>query len=781
MITDADGSYTFTISDRTDSIAISMVGYLPMIKRVLKEPEQVINFEVQVNNAGLNEVVITAKSKYTKAQRLIKKVINAKEHNNSYNSNSFQCEVYDKIEFDLKNIPGRIQHNLLLKPLRFAFDNMDSSADKQKFLPIYLSETMADFYYQRNPEKQRYDYKAIRSSGVDNKSILAYIDGLYKKINIYSNLIKLVDINFVSPIATNALSLYTYHIQDTLYIDNHRCIQVQFSPATFGTNTFNGFMWITDSTYAIKSVVMHMDKNANINWVNKFQITQEFELNGDKYYPDKNVLMIDLNLPAMKGSGVIATKTTLFRNVVLNNNHIDTAFRKPAKDITGIDVKQGDNTYWDANRFEPLTKSEKFVYHLMDTITKIPIIVTYGKILDAASSGYYTLGKFDIGNLYNFYSSDRIEGSRFDLGFKTNSSFRKNYQFRTYAGYSTKDNRIRYAISSLFVLNRSKWSTLKFKYSNDIAASYDHDDELDQNSIFGSLLRRVKSTQLRLINNEEANVRLNKFFNNGLAINLEAKASSLTPYFNVYYTYGKFLPYTTPGDYSSYHTNQVTASVRYAYREKYITQHFRRGSLGSNYPIITLSYTKGFKVNSGILKSDFVYDKVGLEVTHDFTDGRIGQLSYTVAAGYTKGILPIILLDVQKGNDTYYYNTYAFNNMNRFEFVTDRYIRILVEQNFQSFPFNYVPLVRKFKWRTIATFRGVMGDMTEQNKIANGYYDSTISYHFTVPSKTPYTEVGLGIENIFHLLRLDAVWRLNYLDNPGVEKFGIKGSILFKF
>ena len=284
-----------------------------------------------------------------------------------------------------------------------------------------------------------------------------------------------------------------------------------------------------------------------------------------------------------------------------------------------------------------------------------------------------------------------------------------------------------------------------------------------------------------MINNEEASIHYNKYFNNGFAVNIEAKASSLTPYFNVYYTYGKFLPFVTPGDYSRYQTNQVTASIRYAYREKFITQHFRRGSLGSNYPIITLNYTKGFKLNNGLLKSDFDYDKAGLEITQDFTDGRIGQLSYTLSSGITNGILPIILLDVQKGNDTYYYNKYAFNNMNRFEFVADKYVSLLLEQNFQSFPFNYFPLIKKFKWRSLATFRGVLGDMSEQNKIANGYYDTTINYHFTVPSKEPYMEVGLGVENIFHLLRIDAVWRLNYLDNPGIAKFGIKGSIQFKF
>ena len=70
--------------------------------------------------------------------------------------------------------------------------------------------------------------------------------------------------------------------------------------------------------------------------------------------------------------------------------------------------------------------------------------------------------------------------------------------------------------------------------------------------------------------------------------------------------------------------------------------------------------------------------------------------------------------------------------------------------------------------------------MSEANKIANGYYDTTINYHFTIPNKTPYMEVGAGIENIFHILRFDAVWRLNY-HNPGAPKFGILGSLQLKF
>jgi hypothetical protein len=784
VITDDEGNYTLTISDKIDSIAISMVGYKAVIKPVSKEKTQVINFEVQPASASMGEVSVSVKSKYSKAQRLVRLVIKNKPKNNIYENDNFQAGVYDKIELDIKNIAEKLQNNRLLKPLAFALDNMDSTADNQKYLPVYLSETVSDFYYSRKPEKERYDYKAIKSSGLDNQSMLTYIDGLYKKINVYDNLIKLVDINFVSPIADNALNLYNYYINDTMLIDGHQCIQVQFSQIQYGTNTFNGFMWIVDTTYALKSMTMHMDKSATINFVNKFEITQNFELTGnEKFLPSKNILFIDINIPAMKKMGVLAKKTTLFQDFIINDPSIDTAFNKSVKDITSVAISDFDTAYWSAIRFEPLSKTERSVYKLMDTLKVIPAVILYGKIIDVLSNGYYNLGKVDIGNLYNTYYSDRIQGSRFTFGMRTNSTLTNKFRLKGYAGYSTKDKRVRYSMGSLFVLDRKQWSTLNVVYSNDIGVANSHEDELDENSIFASFLRRINPTEIRLVNTKQAHISYNKFFANGFGIKMEAKSAALTPYFNMYYTHDNFTPFITtkPGYNSSYKTNEASFTLRYVYKEKYITQHFRRGSLGSNYPIINLTYTKGFKIDNGFLKSDFNYNKWNLNVQHDFSYGRLGQLSYTLQAGITKGILPILLLEVQKGNDTYYNNPYAFNNMNRYEFVSDKYASILLQQNFGSFPFNYIPAIKKWKWRSLVTFKSVIGNMTEENKVANGYYDPTIDYHFTIPNRVPYMEAGVGIENIFKLLRLDAVWRLNYLQNKNVPAFGILGSVQFKF
>jgi hypothetical protein len=45
----------------------------------------------------------------------------------------------------------------------------------------------------------------------------------------------------------------------------------------------------------------------------------------------------------------------------------------------------------------------------------------------------------------------------------------------------------------------------------------------------------------------------------------------------------------------------------------------------------------------------------------------------------------------------------------------------------------------------------------------------------------PYFEAGAGIENIFKIIRVDAIWRLSYLDHPNISKFGVRFSLQFAF
>jgi hypothetical protein len=47
------------------------------------------------------------------------------------------------------------------------------------------------------------------------------------------------------------------------------------------------------------------------------------------------------------------------------------------------------------------------------------------------------------------------------------------------------------------------------------------------------------------------------------------------------------------------------------------------------------------------------------------------------------------------------------------------------------------------------------------------------------PLSKPFIEAGAGIENIFRLLRIDAIWRLSYLDHSDISPFAILMSLQF--
>jgi hypothetical protein len=49
------------------------------------------------------------------------------------------------------------------------------------------------------------------------------------------------------------------------------------------------------------------------------------------------------------------------------------------------------------------------------------------------------------------------------------------------------------------------------------------------------------------------------------------------------------------------------------------------------------------------------------------------------------------------------------------------------------------------------------------------------------PVSKPYMEGGVGIENIFKVIRVDVLWRMTHLDNPNVERFGVRAGLQIIF
>ncbi len=220
-------------------------------------------------------------------------------------------------------------------------------------------------------------------------------------------------------------------------------------------------------------------------------------------------------------------------------------------------------------------------------------------------------------------------------------------------------------------------------------------------------------------------------------------------------------------------TFEVQLQFHFAYLERFLESHFYRTSLGSPYPIAELTISHGFPL---VLNSSYKYTKVSLNISHTTKIPPLGTLSWYINAGKTFGTLPYPFLNIAPGNELHYYDKYSYDMMNRWEFIHDKYIGINIEHDFGNGIFRLIP---KLRFRQFWTLKALWGSLTQANKDLNFKLGNT----FQSLDGNTYLELGTGIDNIFHVFRIDFVWRVfpYTLKKEGDKTFGIFGSFRFDF
>ena len=133
--------------------------------------------------------------------------------------------------------------------------------------------------------------------------------------------------------------------------------------------------------------------------------------------------------------------------------------------------------------------------------------------------------------------------------------------------------------------------------------------------------------------------------------------------------------------------------------------------------------------------------------------------------------------------------TAMFNMINNMEFMNDRFVSLDVQWDLSGKLFNRIPLLKHLKWREVIGFKTLYGTLTDKN---NPFKKGNQSDLFEFPSRngqptsfvmgdTPYMELNVGIHNIFKILRVDYVRRLNYLNAPNAKKNGVRFVLQFDF
>ncbi|MGB5553720.1 MAG: DUF5686 family protein, partial [Flavobacteriaceae bacterium] len=606
-----------------------------------------------------------------------------------------------------------------------------------------------------------------------------FVADLYQDYDIYNNYLKFFDKSFTSPLSRTGVDTYNYALRDSAFIDNKWCYNIVYYPRRKNELTFKGDFWVNDSTFAIKNINLEVTKSANINWVKEIYIEQEFEVVNDSVFLLKRDYMLsDFSFQKKeKSRGVYGKRTTVYDDYKFDEAKPRDFYKADRNPFDPSEIVQEDG-FWEKNRLEDLNKDEQGIYQLLDTLKTVPKFKSYYNLVSILGSGYVEIDKWnlDIGSVYDVFGYNAAEGPRARLGARTFFGQNDLWRLEGYMAYGFTDHRFKHGISGKFLLDKK----------NRIILSGGNRRDIEQlgvsltatNDVLG---RSIASSSLLTVG---ANNRLTR-------IDLSALSLEIEPLTNVRIGVGgtlRTLSSALPSDFSLDYVDVtaptgISSEIRqfdfntlliYTPGKRTIGYGVERRNINDNYSTLLLNYTRGIQ---GVWGSDFDYNKLQFSYSQPWQIGGFGRLFSTLEIGKTFGEVPLGLLNVIPGNQTLFTNYGTFPNLDFYEFVTDTYVALHLEHNFNGRFFSRIPFMRKLNLREIVGLRGAWGELSDANIALN----APTNIPLISPNERIYYEYSFGIGNILKIFRIDFNFRGNYLDAPEARPFSITGTFGFNF
>jgi hypothetical protein len=782
VVTNEDGRFYLESQLTHKVILVSFAGF--ETKEVVLPKAINYDFKIKISDGvKLNEVVIfrgKTSKKNNPAIDILRKIWERKRKNGLRQFNQYQMEKYEKVEFDMNTIDSAFMKSKVFKGMEFIFKQVDTSKVTGKtYLPIFINEALSNVYGDNINGKVKETLKANKNSGFNtNQQIIALIKDFYNEFDIYSNYLKFYDKSFTSPLSTAGIDVYNYVLRDSSFIDKKWCYSIVFYPRRKNELTFKGDFWVNDSTYAIKNINMAVTKSANINWVKDIYIEQEFEVMNDSIFLlTRDYMMTDFSFSKNeKSKGMYGKRTTLYKNHQFNIQKPD-VFYKEEIDDPEESIYLKPDAFWEENRFENLNKDEKGVYKMLDTLQTNKKFRQIYDLVTILGSGYLHKGDFDFGPVLSAVGYNDVEGFRLRIGGRTYFGPNDPWRIQVYTAYGFKDNKFKYGVSGKWLLNKKNRLIIEGGTRRDVeqigASLTTSNDILGRNFASSSLFAAGNNGKLTNVSLNSFAVEIEPVKNLTLQTGFSFRTLvSASPSFKL--DYFSTLPDAfgnggvTKADLKQ---SEINFQIDYTPGRKTIGFAVERSVVSSPYPRFFVNYSQGLK---GVLDSDFDYKKLQLYYKQPFMIGFVGQLNSTIELGKTFGEVPLGLMSIIPGNQSYFIIKNTFNLLNFYEFEADQYTTIQLEHNFGGRIFSRIPYIRKLNWRETIGVKGVYGTISDKNRALNA---SGLIYN--APEKG-YWEYNAGIGNIFKVFKIEFSWRGTYI-TPQTNNFGIKGSFGFYF
>lgn len=695
------------------------------------------NFYLLQANINLPEITVTPGE--NPAIRIIKNAIERKKERDK-KLLSYEFEAYTKGII-------RTQRDIIANDNRVDLGlGIDSSA--LKIAGIIENESRG--HYKR-PDYYKEEITARKQTANFPSSVNVLTGGRIVR-SFYEDRINIMGKELPGPLADNALSYYDYYIRNIVAIDNKIVYQISITPNDLNDPGFIGNLFITDSTFDLIKINLHINRAANTGGIfDSLTIFQQFSMFQDSIYmPVDYRLFATANVLNLAKFGF--ELNTILYDYKINSITGDSLFSKAV--LTVLPNADGkDSVFWGNATTIPNTFEEQNAYKRIDSLNNVPR--TFWDDFSPLSAKIMLSDNFSISAPLGMYHFNRVEGHALDFGLFLNNAFDQRFNSSFLSSYGFSDKKYKSIFDASYLLGDYRTYKISLNAYNKLAEVFGSSDNYND----------LTSTALALLSKYEFR---DYFYTKGIVLNASGEV------FPVLSLNAGFINHTDNNafknsDFSFFGRNKhyldnpavyetrisaVTAGFNFDFRD-YIEDglYRRRISAGKSYAVFggDIMYSDKSFLNSN---TDFTVYKMNISGTiYTFNSAR---LNFRVFSMYTEGALPYQMLNSISGNINSTGQDYTFRTLNMNEILGSRVMTINLEHYFgdELFRFSKIPGIKDWELQLTGFFNIAYSDVNDKSKLISPYPLQELTH--------PFYEIGFGIGQILFPIQLDFAWRLNY-------------------
>lgn len=750
--TDHEGHYSLETRDpEARLLTASLLGYESLSVTVPEGVLSEIDFALRPLSRELQAALVKPDNRYLRS--ILRKLDASLSRNDPDHAPDWSSRLYSRIEIDVSDAEDLFKIGMIERNLGHIRQYADTSTITGKpFLPVLLSENLSDVYHSEDPAFNREVMRASRISGArDDNELRQFTGGYLLRTNFYKKQLEVFSLHIPNPAAAATSQLfYDYYLVDSLQIEGRKTYVLRFHPKKLVTSpTLDGEMHIDAEDFGIRSVHARLSESSNVNWIQHIHIdVRNRRLPDGRWFYGEEKLFMSLS--------VLSDDHNALSLLARRQQAYGPPRFEPTSDpdVLSIDhpvimrnVIRGDEQFWESVRPFALSPREKGIYTMVEEVQRTAFYKWGEGIFRTLNSGYIPVPSigFEFGPWERTVVFNDTEGFRLQLGGRTRRELTEKLRVGGYVAYGFRSRTFGWKGSAELIFGRERLRKLSLLAQNDFIQLGSGSGAFSAQNIFSSLVSSARAGRQSRIRNFSA------IYEHDLTTNIEGMVewNSLRLWHN------ERVPFIRPdGSVQDFFSvNQLHGKLRFAWDEKLDRGPFEKTHLYTPYPIVTFGLTTGIK---GISRDDIGFFRADADFLWRTPTFSLGYGRMNLRGGLIVGDVPYTMLNLHAGNQGYFADRTAFSCMDYYEFMSDRWLEGYYEHNFGGFFLDKIPGIRRLKLREVATAR-----------FAWGSYRHADDAPFLLPEgsgtlEKPYVEAGVGIANIFRLLRVDALWRLTH-------------------